>query len=517
MIFEINEKIEEALKLIEEGKNVFITGRAGTGKSSLLKYFREKTDKNVVVLAPTGVAALNVNGQTIHSFFRFKPDITIEKVRKLKIKNTELYKNIDILIIDEISMVRADLFDCMHEFMKKFGRKKNKPFGGVQLVCFGDLYQLQPVVKKEESEIFEKEYNSPYFFSSKIFDELNMQFVELEKIYRQEDQEFIEVLNRIRNNTVEDKDIKYLNKRFKPDFEPSKNDSYIYLVTTNKKAEEINNKRLNELKGREYKYLGIIEGEFKNIQEKKENLPCPEEIVLKKGAQVMLVNNDSKGRWINGSVGKVVNVEEDDDNDIIIVELTNKNIVEVNRVKWELFRYYYNEKEKKIDTETIGTYIQYPIILAWAITIHKSQGKTFEKIIIDIGSGIFAPGQFYVAISRCTSIDGVILKTKVSKGHIFNDKKIVKFITGYQYKLADKKMGTDEKMELIKNAIKNKKKIEITYLKKTDEKSKRILEPYEVGELEYDGHKFLGVSGLDSKSKEVRNFKLDRILDIEII
>lgn len=515
MKIEINEKIAEALKLINEGRNVFITGKAGTGKSTLLNYFREITNKNIVVLAPTGVAALNVKGQTIHSFFKFKPDITPDKVKELKIQNKDIYKKIDIIIIDEISMVRADLFDSMDIFMRKFGRNKNKTFGGVQIVCFGDLYQLKPVVKKEERYIFDEFYDSPYFFSSLIFNELKMEIVELEKIYRQKDFEFIEVLNRIRNNNIKDKDVEYLNKRFNPHYEPNKQEIYIYLVTTNKRAEEINYKRLSELKGREYRYYGTKEGEFKRDNGNNENLPCPEELILKKNAQVMLVNNDSKKRWVNGSVGKITDIEEGDIHTIYV--RLNKDIVEVNPVKWEIFRYYYDEERKIIATETIGTYTQYPIILAWAITIHKSQGKTFEKIIIDLEKGTFAPGQFYVAISRCTTIDGVILKTPIKRENIFNDQKIVNFITKYQYNLANEKMSVEEKIKLIKNAIKEDKKIEIEYLKKTDERTRRIITPYEVGELEYNGYSFLGVSGLDGKTNEERHFRIDRILNIKIV
>lgn len=515
MEFEINEKIKEALKLIEEGKNVFITGRAGTGKSTLLKYFRDKTDKNTVVVAPTGVAALNVKGQTIHSFFRFKPDITPDKVKKITIKNKEIYKKIDILIIDEISMVRADLFDSMDIFMKRFGKRKNKPFGGVQIICFGDLYQLKPVVNKEERHIFYEFYDSPYFFSSLVFNELNMEYVELEKIYRQKDDKFIDLLNKIRNNTVEEKDLEILNSRYIPDFEHDIHDTYVYLVTKNEFAEKINKFRLGELKGKQYIYYGTIEGEFEKFKDKKEYLPCPEKLVLKKDAQVMLVNNDPKGRWVNGSVGRIVNIERGSI-DTIYVRLTSGETVSVNPVKWELFKYYYDKTKKKIDTETIGIFIQYPIILSWAITIHKSQGKTFDKVIIDLTGGVFTAGQFYVAVSRCTTLDGLILKTEVTRQNIFNDWRIVNFVTKYQYRLSNEKINIDKKRKLIENAIAEGKRLEIEYLKPKDERSRRIIEPFEVGEFDYKGVKFLGVKGIDDRIKEERIFRIDRILSLKI-
>lgn len=510
-MIEINEYFKKALKIIEEGKNIFITGRAGTGKSTLLQYFRENSTKNVVVLAPTGVAALNVKGQTIHSFFRFKPDVTIDKVKKMKIKRKDIYKNIDVLVIDEISMVRADLLDCMDIFMRNNGRKTREPFGGVQVVFFGDLYQLPPVVKTKEKEIFKDYYKTPYFFSARCFEDLKLEFVELEKIYRQKDEKFIQLLNKIRNRTITDEEIEILNQRYDKYFEPSEKDMFIQLVTRNEIAERINNNMLSKLKGKIFYYRGEIEGEFE-----RDSIPCPEELKIKKGAQVMLVNNDSMGRWVNGSVGKIIGIEEDE-TDIIVVKLTDGRIVEVTPVKWELFRYYYNKEELKIETEKIGTYIQYPIILAWAITIHKSQGKTFDKVIIDLSGGAFAAGQLYVALSRCTTLDGIILKSRISRKDILIDWEVVKFITRYQYKKSEEKMGKEEKIKIIEKAKEEGRKLEIVYLKTCDEKSKRIVKPYEVGEMEYKGNKFLGFKGYDEKSKELRTFRIERILSIKEI
>lgn len=422
----MNPQFKKALDLMENtGKNLFVTGKAGTGKSTLLQYFRLNTQKKVVVLAPTGVAALNVNGETIHSFFGFKPGITIKKVDKLKRKNSGIYQEIDVIIIDEISMVRADLLDCVNLFLRLKGRDSSRAFGGVQMIFIGDLYQLPPVVKDEEKEMMRMHYESPYFFDAKVFEYFSMEFIELGKIYRQEDENFISLLNSIRNNSISYKQIATLNERLGFEFTKELEKGFaVHLTTTNKMALEINNERLNELGAEVATYQAQVSGDFND-----KSYPTDYELKVGRGAQIMMLNNDSSGRWVNGSVGKIVDIRPSNDGmDVILVELANGRTEEVLPHVWEVLHYKLNENTHTIDTETAGTFTQHPMKLAWAITIHKSQGKTFDRVIIDIGTGTFAHGQMYVALSRCVSLEGVSLKKPIKKSHILMDWKIREFM-----------------------------------------------------------------------------------------
>lgn len=422
----MNPQFKKALDLMENtGKNLFVTGKAGTGKSTLLQYFRLNTQKKVVVLAPTGVAALNVNGETIHSFFGFKPGITIKKVDKLKRKNSGIYQEIDAIIIDEISMVRADLLDCVNLFLRLKGRDSSRAFGGVQMIFIGDLYQLPPVVKDEEKEMMRMHYESPYFFDAKVFEYFSMEFIELGKIYRQEDENFISLLNSIRNNSISYKQIATLNERLGFEFTKELEKGFaVHLTTTNKMALEINNERLNELGAEVATYQAQVSGDFND-----KSYPTDYELKVGRGAQIMMLNNDSSGRWVNGSVGKIVDIRPSNDGmDVILVELANGRTEEVLPHVWEVLHYKLNENTHTIDTETAGTFTQHPMKLAWAITIHKSQGKTFDRVIIDIGTGTFAHGQMYVALSRCVSLEGVSLKKPIKKSHILMDWKIREFM-----------------------------------------------------------------------------------------
>lgn len=514
---DLNEKFVQAFELMENSlQNVFLTGKAGTGKSTLLRYFRGKTKKNIAVLAPTGVAAVNIKGQTIHSFFRFKPDITVSKVnqRYRKLKKSDLYKKLDAIVIDEISMVRADLLDCVDSFLRLHGKTKGKPFGGVQMIFIGDLYQLSPVVPRFEKEIFESHYLSPYFFDAHGFREAEFQFVELEKIYRQQDPVFIEILNGIRNRSVTDEHLSRLNSRYQLNFHPLQDDFYIYLTPTNDKAREVNLKEMASLKQKMVEYAGILEGKFDE-----KTLPTEKYLRLKIGAQVMLVNNDSQGRWINGTVGEIVDIEYDKEikEDIILVKLGSGDIVDVTRHSWEMFQFHYDSSRKTIESEVVGSFTQYPIMLAWAITIHKSQGKTFDKVIIDLERGTFAHGQTYVALSRCTSLEGIVITKPIKKGHILMDWRVVKFLTAFQYKLAEKEKSVEEKMKLIQQAIEAKQKLKMTYLKTNDERSERIIVPEYLGELTYQGKPFLGVEGYCYRRKDKRVFRVDRILNLELV
>jgi len=516
---EINSDFKRALNIIENSNNnVFITGKAGTGKSTLLDYFRSTTKKQIAVLAPTGVASINVRGQTIHSFFGFKPDITIEKAknlaRKVKDKKLELYKRISAIVIDEVSMVRADLLDCVDAYLKTC--LKNKlPFGGKQMILIGDLYQLPPVLGYREERAFLSKYESPYFFSAKIFDDLVLEFVELEKVYRQKDEKFIKLLNAVRNRSVTDNDLAEFNKRLNVNFEPSLDDFYICLTPMNDSAREINEKKLKQLNTKEHFYEGKIFGDFD-----KNYLPTDKDLSVKIGSQIMLLNNDKHARWVNGTVAKIVDVEEnvgDYGEPAIIVELDNGSIEEILPYTWEIFHYDYDPNSRSLQTKVIGSFTQYPLKLAWAVTIHKSQGKTFDKVIIDMGRGAFAHGQTYVALSRCTCLEGIVLKKPIIKNHIFLDWRVIKFLTKFQYKIGDNEQSQDEKIELIAKAIKEKSELEIIYLKANDEKSKRIIQPKIMGQMQYMGVEYLGVSAFCLTRREDRTFRVDRILSVKHI
>ncbi len=522
---EFNEQFLHALTLMEEtDRNIFVTGRAGTGKSTLLQYFRENTDKNVSVLAPTGVAAVNVKGQTVHSFFNFKIGVTPDTVHKIRPRDKDLYSKLDAIIIDEISMVRADLLDCVDLFLRKHG-KTTGPFGGIQMIFIGDLYQLPPVVTSREKALFRDHYKSPYFFSARVFDDdlfsrlggddgsFNMEFIELEKVYRQKDQGFLDLLNGIRNNSITDSDIEKINKRCDPGFKEKAGDFYIYLTTTNALADDINNSKLTELKADEHSYEGLIDGDFGE-----KSLPTSLDLNLKQGAQVMLLNNDPHGRWINGSIGRIEDIDEEEEGpDVLWIELPDGEVVDVVPHKWEMYEFSYDKESSRILSESVGSFTQYPLRLAWAVTIHKCQGMTFERAVIDIGRGTFSHGQLYVALSRCTTLNGLVLKKPVHKKHVLLDRRVVQFVTRYQYDQAGKLLSLEDRYALLDEAIKKGKKLEIVYLKTGDEKSKRTIIPRHAGEMEYQGRKFPGVQAFCTTRKDERVFHLERILEMKIV
>ncbi|MDR1103977.1 MAG: AAA family ATPase [Endomicrobium sp.] len=412
---EINNKFKEAFDLIDKTHNcVFVTGNAGTGKTTFLRYYMTHAKKRTIVLAPTGVAALNCGGETIHSFFNFKPDVTLSKIKNKKLSDKSIYRKVETIIIDEASMLRCDLLDCIDKFLRINREKHKEQFGGVQMVFIGDLKQLPPVVKREEKHIFSSVYKSPYFLSAYSLNECMLHTVELTKVYRQQDLSFVALLNAVRNNTISDAELAELNKKVSSDIfgKPMS----IYLTTTNNKAAHINHQYLSKINSDQ----AIFVAETENIEEDSKMLPAEHDLVIKKGAQVMMLNNDAKGRWVNGSIGIVEGIKNSTHSDktLISVKFSNGRTEYVEPFKWELFKYKWNEKQEQIETESMGFFKQYPLKLSWAVTIHKSQGKTFDNIIIDMEYGAFAPGQLYVALSRCTSFDGISLSRPITKKDI---------------------------------------------------------------------------------------------------
>jgi hypothetical protein len=508
---ELNPEFRRALELLEgTDHHVLVTGRAGTGKSTLLQYFVANTCKNVAVLAPTGVAAVNVGGQTIHSFFGFKPNITPQEVAELapSARSKRVYRELELLVVDEVSMVRADLLDCMDRFLRVARQAPNRPFGGVRMAFFGDLYQLPPVVTRREKAAIDALYATPYFYSSQVFQEINIRLVELEKVYRQTDVRFLELLGAIRSGAVTEADLALLNSRCLPEFEPGPADLYVQLTATNALAEETNQRQLARLRGRLYTFIGELYGDFGE-----DHAPAPTRLELKVGAQVMLVNNDSRGRWVNGTLGRVVRVVSGRQNEgVVVVELQDGDLVEVGPHTWELFEYYVEAGQLR--SRVVGRYIQLPLMLAWAVTIHKSQGKTFDRVIIDIGRGAFAPGQVYVALSRCRTLEGIVLKRPIQKKHIWVDYRIADFLTRLHYRQADEALPPDRRRALIEEAIRTGSALEVVYLKPGGEKSRRVILPKELGEFEYGGRRFLGLRAYCTARRDERLFRVDRILEL---
>lgn len=425
MTIDLNPQFVHALELMETSPDsLFITGRAGTGKSTLLQYFKKNTLQNIVILAPTGVAAVNIGGATIHSFFKFKPDITMEKAWVLggKAKKPDLYKNLDCLVIDEISMVRADLLDCIDAFMRRV-RGSMAPFGGCRVIMFGDLYQLPPVVTRDDMDIFRSRYDSAFFFSADVISRTPLTFVELDHIYRQTDDQFIKVLNAIRENVATERDLALLNSRVYEDYAPPPEEYVIHLTGTNRDAEAYNTYQLGSLEGELFVYNATSTGTFDRRTE-----PAPRQLTLKIGAQVMMTSNDREKRFINGTVGRVEELSYENGTPIASIRLTSGKLIDIAPSTWEMFKFSYSEKSRKITTEVAGTYTQLPLILAWGITIHKSQGKTFDRLAIDLPQS-FAHGQTYVALSRATSLSGIILKRPLTTRHIIMDPIVTTWLT----------------------------------------------------------------------------------------
>jgi len=420
---EITDEWKEILNLLENTQeNMFITGRAGTGKSTLLQYFRTHTKKNVAVLAPTGVAAVNVRGQTVHRFFGFKPGITKKHVQRRDDEECEIYKKLDTIVIDEISMVRADLLDCVEKFLRLNGPRPKSPFGGVQMVFIGDLYQLEPVVKLDEEELFRPpHYPSSFFFDSHAYRELPFHTFLLKKVYRQTEDSFIRVLDAVRTGRVQPEHIEAINSRCETMSEEL-HSSHIYLTTKNDAARNYNADQLAKLSTPTHKLKGKVVGNFGA-----RNLPTEEELLVKKGAQIMLLNNDPDGRWVNGDIAIVNDIKKETAGVSVWIELRGGGVEQLLPYTWENIQYFWNKEEGELDSRPIGEFSQFPFRLAWAVTIHKGQGKTFDKAVVDLG-GAFAHGQAYVALSRCTSLEGLVMRIPLTEGHIIINKRVREFM-----------------------------------------------------------------------------------------
>ena len=423
---EQNTELRTAWEFVEHtGRSIFLTGKAGTGKTTFLKTVVERSSKRSIVVAPTGVAAINAGGMTIHSFFQlpfapFVPGAKIESKFDFGKEKRKLIASLDLLIIDEISMVRSDLLDAIDSVLRRF-RDKYKPFGGVQLLMIGDLQQLTPVVTPEDEKMLAPYYDTPYFFGSKALAQIDYVTIQLEKVYRQQDDTFLTLLNHIREGRPSEGDLQLLNSRCLPAFIPKPEEGYIRLTTHNQMANHYNESELRKLAGRAHTYQAKIEGMFPDY-----SYPTAEALTLKVGAQVMFVKNDPSGehRYYNGRIGHVTYA---DDNRLMVYCPGDAEAIDVEPLEWENARYTLNPETREIESEVLGKFSQLPLRLAWAITIHKSQGLTFERAIID-ASLSFAPGQVYVALSRCKTLEGMVLASRIPQQAIINDERVDNYI-----------------------------------------------------------------------------------------
>lgn len=421
---EKNLELRQAWEFVEHtGMSIFLTGKAGTGKTTFLKTLKSHSHKRMVVVAPTGVAAINAGGVTIHSFFQlplspYVPNAKMEQRFAYSKEKRKIMRTIDMLVIDEISMVRSDVLDAVDNVMRRF-REHDKPFGGVQLVMIGDLHQLTPVVRDEEEKILSEYYNTTYFFGSKALQSIDYVTIELHHVYRQQDESFLKILNDIRDGHPTADDLKTLNSRYNPSFRPNANDDYIRLTTHNSKADDYNNYELLALKTPSYTFEAEIEKEFPPS-----DYPTDMRLTLKTGAQVMFLKNDPKGRYYNGRIGHVTYVDE---RQILVLCPGDEKAIEVEKEVWENTKYKLNDSTNQIESEVVGTFTQYPLRLAWAITIHKSQGLTFDHAIIDAQLS-FASGQVYVALSRCKTLEGMVLASPIEPSAIINDSRVSDYV-----------------------------------------------------------------------------------------
>jgi len=417
-------------------KSVFLTGKAGSGKSTFLKYICKNTKKKNIVLAPTGISAVNVGGQTLHSFFKipFKPllpddpEFSPRKIRqtlRYSKDKVKIIRELELIIIDEISMVRADIIDFIDKVLRVYSNNMREPFGGKQLLFVGDVFQLEPVVTRDMRDILSRFYTQFFFFNARVFGDLGLVPIELQKMYRQTDNTFLSLLDRVRNNHASAQDIAQLNQRYNPNFTDN-GEFVITLAMRRDTVDAINDEHMRALTTPEYTFTGVITDKFPENE-----LPTNKELVLKQGAQVIFIRNDKDNRWVNGTLAKVNEVSDD----TLKVEMENGEIYKLEREMWENMQYTYDEKEKKIIESVLGTFSQFPIKPAWALTVHKSQGLTFNNVVIDFGGGAFTSGQTYVALSRCTTLEGITLLKPLSARDIIVSTAVVAFSRSFNDKL----------------------------------------------------------------------------------
>ena len=432
-----NAELQNALQIIQfTRRSLFLTGKAGTGKSTFLRYIAANTKKKHIVLAPTGIAAINAGGSTLHSFFKlpFHPLLPNDSMYSVRnIRNTLKYnsekikiiREVELIIIDEISMVRADIIDFIDKVLRVYCRNMREPFGGKQLLLVGDIYQLEPVVREDDRRLLAPFYRSSFFFDAKIFQQFSLVSIELKKVYRQSDPTFIGILDHIRTSQVRMQDLQLLNQRVRAQLDDSDSKLAITLSTRRDTVDYINENQLKLLPGEPTLFRGSIQGEFPES-----SLPTPIELYLKTGAQIIFIKNDIEHQWVNGTLGTIIGFDEEENAKIYVRTESGQDVM-VEPAAWSNMRYHFNEVEKKIEEEEIGRYEQYPLRLAWAITVHKSQGLTFNQVKIDFTGGVFAGGQTYVALSRCTSLEGISLQEPIRQSEVFVRNEVKQFARHY--------------------------------------------------------------------------------------